>query len=94
MVIYAIADIKQGDELTLAYTDPLEQYDKRHKIIENSWKFECKCRLCEIDHNDTNYEKRIQLLDEFFKLVDQQLDDHSKGILKGKALLKQVIVIF
>lgn len=84
MVIHAGKDLRKGEEISLAYTNPMNEYSERKKLL-SSWGINCTCKLCELDEKDENCGKRKRLIEEF--------EDHarSKHVMKGKALLEQVI---
>uniref|UniRef100_A0A914Z682 SET domain-containing protein n=1 Tax=Panagrolaimus superbus TaxID=310955 RepID=A0A914Z682_9BILA len=87
IVIHATEDIKKGDEISIAYLYPLNGYQFRKKRID-SWKFECHCKLCELDASDKNCLIRDRMIEE--------LDEHKKSgspysvIIKGETLLSKI----
>jgi hypothetical protein len=50
MLVYALRDIEQGEEVTLKYVG-YDTYANRGKSLR-SFGFECDCRLCELDRAD------------------------------------------
>uniref|UniRef100_A0A914YRG0 SET domain-containing protein n=1 Tax=Panagrolaimus superbus TaxID=310955 RepID=A0A914YRG0_9BILA len=89
MVIHATVDIKKGDEICLSYVSPLLEYSERKKKFQ-SWKFTCKCQLCEIDSNDKFISKRHQMVTEFSVYARANMGTPKLVIAKGEAVLKKL----
>ncbi|KAH7696208.1 TPR domain-containing protein [Aphelenchoides avenae] len=61
MTVFTIADIKEGEEVTLSYGDPYDAYKQRKELFMN-FGFICKCRLCELDRTDARYSQREHMV--------------------------------
>ncbi|KAH7716356.1 hypothetical protein AAVH_16253 [Aphelenchoides avenae] len=59
MTVFAVDEIKEGEEVTLTYTDPLDAYKERKKFFKN-YGFTCQCLLCELDRSDARYVERLE----------------------------------
>ncbi|KIX06446.1 uncharacterized protein Z518_04422 [Rhinocladiella mackenziei CBS 650.93] len=44
--VHATRSIEKGEEITIAYYDPLEPYVKRQKYLRDSFHFVCQCPRC------------------------------------------------
>lgn len=66
--IYAVDDIKQGEELTRAYTDPLGSFLERAVSL----RFHCACALCDADRDDERFLRRDQLIEESQQLYSSR----------------------
>lgn len=62
MTVFAIADAKNGDEITINYVDPMDSYTVRASRLKLGHGFVCDCRLCELDRTDPLYQKREELV--------------------------------
>ncbi|KAH8783069.1 hypothetical protein F5883DRAFT_482789 [Diaporthe sp. PMI_573] len=47
--VYAARDIKVGEELSIAYYDPIQDRDRRQHQLLSHWGFECTCKHCTAD---------------------------------------------
>ncbi|KLO16793.1 hypothetical protein SCHPADRAFT_937655 [Schizopora paradoxa] len=47
MLVRALRDIKDGEEITVPYFDPALPYQRRQEICQFSYGFVCRCPLCE-----------------------------------------------
>lgn len=61
MTVFAVADVEKGEEVTFAYTDPLDAYKERERS-SMILGFSCKCWLCELDRADPRYAERENLV--------------------------------
>jgi hypothetical protein len=62
MLVYALEDLKAGDEVTTSYFLSLCPLKER-ELTAKRWGFKCNCRLCEMDRSDLDGEReREQLL--------------------------------
>lgn len=48
----AIRDIKEGEEVTIAYIPSYTPYDEKRIRLMNSWRFNCSCGVCQADEED------------------------------------------
>ncbi|KAH7716697.1 TPR domain protein [Aphelenchoides avenae] len=60
MTVFALADVKQGEELTLSYVPLMDSYEHRKSGIA-AYDVVCDCRLCELDREDPRCKEREQL---------------------------------
>lgn len=89
MVIHASMDIKKSDEICHSYISPLTDFADRKETF-NCWKFNCDCKLCEIEANDTNYSKRSQIVKEFDEFAEANKESPQIVIAKCETVLKEV----
>jgi len=84
IVIRASRDMKQGEEVTLAYILPSVSYDERRFQLMRSWKFNCTCILCEADKRDNpkTREKRRVILQTLNQIAESARTFFDKGRLK------------
>lgn len=62
MSVFAISDIKKGDEITINYFGLLDSYQERVVHLKLGHGFICSCRLCELDKADPLYDAREDLV--------------------------------
>ena len=66
MFVYALRDLKRGEEVTVAYFNFMLPYEERKEKARRKWGFECGCRLCQLDGNDPKGEiERKKLMQKF-----------------------------
>jgi hypothetical protein len=53
MMIRTVIDLKKGDEVTVKYLPPMDTYEKRHHVFTKKWGFQCECRLCKLDRQES-----------------------------------------
>lgn len=61
--LYALRDIKIGEEITKTYVNPLLPRDRRMQTLKQNYGFECDCRPCMLSPTDSTSsdERRSQL---------------------------------
>jgi hypothetical protein len=74
----ACRDIAVGEELTHQYVSPEIDISARQEKLQNTWGFECDCRLCEID-GAISEEQRKQRLAKFEELKYMVLKLGERG---------------
>ncbi|KAI1727070.1 SET domain-containing protein [Ditylenchus destructor] len=89
MVIYAVHDIKQGEEVTMAYAVPTETYIMRTVLI-SKYGFRCHCRLCKLDRADPLTDKRDKIRDQCFELRALIQNDPAKAEIELAAVIKEL----
>merc|ERR1712142_835842 len=47
--VYALKDIKKGEELFLSYNGTFASLEDRQRQLQNVYKFTCKCEMCQGD---------------------------------------------
>ncbi|KAI6177813.1 SET domain-containing protein [Aphelenchoides bicaudatus] len=89
IAIYALEDMKEGEEVTLAYTSPLDEYSIRQKILKDTYGFECKCELCELDSKDDKCAERAEIFKSFSTFADKT-NNYAEAIEVGKKQLEKM----
>jgi tetratricopeptide (TPR) repeat protein len=83
MMIYAIKNLKKGEEITLSYLDPFEPYDKRLEKMK-CFKFICNCELCALDRSDTFNDRRNEIFKkEYENLKSLMLSQNPEILMKA-----------
>ncbi|KAH7699132.1 TPR domain protein [Aphelenchoides avenae] len=77
MVVFAIADIPKGAEVTLSYIDATLPYTKRSQLLEG-YGFVCQCRLCTLDRADEQQLEREKIYREFEGMAMKDALDLSR----------------
>lgn len=90
MMVYAVKDIKQGEEITLSYYDPLEDYINREEHFQQTYGFACKCDLCDFEQNDSKRDNRLALMEELNKYRGKSASDPDKVIDGVLPIIKKV----
>ncbi|KAI0884311.1 SET domain-containing protein [Annulohypoxylon maeteangense] len=72
--VIAVRDIMAGEELTIAYYDPIQIQSVRQEKLHKEWGFRCACKRCTADassiaESDSRVEQII--------VLRKELDDHS-----------------
>jgi hypothetical protein len=47
-ICHAARDIAPGEELTISYLNPFMPQEERQKLIQDEWRFACKCAHCSL----------------------------------------------
>ena len=91
MMVYAVCDINKGEEVTLTYHDPWDQYSKRDEHFQGSYGFKCDCRLCVFESQHQQLIDRIAA----FKSDSQEMvyENPNQLIADAKNILKEVGLI-
>uniref|UniRef100_A0AC34F2X2 SET domain-containing protein n=1 Tax=Panagrolaimus sp. ES5 TaxID=591445 RepID=A0AC34F2X2_9BILA len=87
IVIHAVADIKKGEEICLAYICPMLGFSERKQKLK-SWKFTCQCKLCELDSKDEYCSQREKIMEELIKY--QKICSPDAFIVKCEPILKKI----
>ena len=93
MMIYAVNDIKKGEEITLFYHCPIDAFSKREEHFR-IYGFKCDCKLCELERKDPKQEERAALVDQCCKYVGILLMDPDKIIREVTPIIKKVRLPF
>ncbi|KAI2466066.1 SET domain-containing protein [Annulohypoxylon bovei var. microspora] len=72
--VLAVRDIMVGEELTIAYYDPLQIQSVRQEKLHKEWGFNCTCQRCTADASSiAESDSRVRQIRALWK----ELDDHS-----------------
>ncbi|OTA94576.1 hypothetical protein M434DRAFT_10527 [Hypoxylon sp. CO27-5] len=72
--VLAVRDITAGEELTIAYYDPLQPRSVRQEKLQHEWGFQCSCARCSADASSiAESDERVKKIHALWK----ELDDHS-----------------
>lgn len=93
MMVYAVRDIKKGEEVTLSYNNPFYPYSKREKHFRGTYGFKCECELCELERNDPEREERAALVDACIKYKELVRTNPKKVIAEVTPLIKKVPIM-
>ena len=66
--MYAIEDIKQGEELTIYYNEPEEFFTERQHNLRTKWRIPCNCGWCKNDAQNPHQEQIEKLLKEYLQI--------------------------
>lgn len=88
MLMYALKDIKKGEELTTVYCG-MNEYDKRAEVCSH-FGFKCECRLCTLNQSDRRYTERKRLLEQYnsIKIKIMTNSTNEKNIQRYYKLVK------
>ncbi|KAI2780228.1 SET domain-containing protein [Daldinia loculata] len=85
--VLAVRDVMEGEELTIAYYDPLQSHSTRQDKLQKEWGFRCSCQRCSANATAiAESDRRVSQIHALWK----ELDDHSassKGSSKKAELL-------
>ncbi|KAI1658911.1 SET domain-containing protein [Daldinia decipiens] len=85
--VLAVRDVMEGEELTIAYYDPLQSHSTRQEKLQKEWGFQCSCQRCNANATAiAESDRRVSQIHALWK----ELDDHSassKGSSKKAELL-------
>jgi len=60
--VYATRNIQKGEELCISYGGKFQTLRKRMQYLQNNWKFQCNCSLCELNElQRLKYESSIKM---------------------------------
>lgn len=63
--IIALKDIKAGEEVTIAYIEPLQSKQSRQLVLLECYGFECQCEVCALeDEVKSIWKERAQILED------------------------------
>ncbi|KAI1100264.1 SET domain-containing protein [Jackrogersella minutella] len=72
--VLALRDINVGEELTIAYYDPLQTHSIRQERLYKEWGFHCSCKRCTADaFSIAESDSRVKQI----HALRKELDDHS-----------------
>ena len=93
MMVYAVCDINKGEEVTLTYHDPWDQYNKRDEHFQGSYGFKCDCRLCVFESQHQQLIARIADFKSSEVNRDMVYLNPNQLIAKATNILKEVGLI-
>eukprot|EP00483_Globobulimina_turgida_P004093 UN04101 len=47
--VLATDHIRQGQEITVSYINPIDDIEKRRKVLKSQYLFDCECKKCLVD---------------------------------------------
>ncbi|KAI1776268.1 SET domain-containing protein [Hypoxylon cercidicola] len=72
--VLAVRDITAGEELSIAYYDPLQTHSTRQEKLKKEWGFQCSCERCSANASTiAESDERVVQIQKLWK----ELDDHS-----------------
>ncbi|KAK5631124.1 hypothetical protein RRF57_006839 [Xylaria bambusicola] len=88
--VVAVRDIQPGEELSIAYIDPVLPQSERQKRLK-SWGFECSCERCSV--NATQVAESDGNVAEIHRLW-KQLDNYSASSSATPAMAERLIALY
>ncbi|OTB11409.1 hypothetical protein K445DRAFT_321999 [Daldinia sp. EC12] len=86
--VLAVRDIMEGEELTIAYYDPLQSHSTRQEKLQKEWGFKCSCQRCSANATAiAESDRRVSQIHALWK----ELDDHS-ATSKGSADKAELLI--
>ncbi|KAI1767860.1 SET domain-containing protein [Hypoxylon sp. FL1150] len=74
--VLAVRDVEVGEELSIAYYDPLQTHATRQQKLLKEWGFQCTCERCSANASTiAESDNRVTQIQKLWK----DLDDHSAG---------------
>ncbi|KAI0166925.1 SET domain-containing protein [Hypoxylon sp. FL1284] len=72
--VLSVRDIAVGEELSIAYYDPLQTHAARQEKLQKEWGFKCSCERCSANASSiAESDDRVKQIQRLWK----ELDDHS-----------------
>lgn len=92
MEVFAIRDVKPGEELTYSYVDGLQEipYKDRHRLLGSQFHFECNCSIC----GDTASRRESNRRRENIKNAKAALNEVSDDAAQVVALCKKLLRLY
>ncbi|KAI1802921.1 SET domain-containing protein [Daldinia bambusicola] len=86
--VLAVRDIAEGEELTIAYYDPLQSHSTRQEKLQKEWGFKCSCQRCSANATVVaESDRRVSQIHALWK----ELDDYS-ATSKGSAEKAELLI--
>ncbi|KAI8958663.1 SET domain-containing protein [Daldinia sp. FL1419] len=86
--VLAVRDVEEGEELTIAYYDPLQSHSTRQEKLRKEWGFQCSCQRCSANATAiAESDSRVSQIHALWK----ELDDHS-ATSKGSSEKAELLV--
>ncbi|KAH8888483.1 hypothetical protein GQ53DRAFT_691442 [Thozetella sp. PMI_491] len=89
--VYAVRDIMPGEELTVAYIDPIQSRAERQARLQKDWGFRCSCQRCTAEeHIGAESDDRVEQIKSLWK----ELDDYSKSSSASVGKAELLVTLF
>lgn len=90
MVLHAIRDIAQGQEITVGYLEDDMTLSERQRDLKKDWGFECDCALCNLSSDQmVEHDRRIKEIRDMSK-VRTEIFARIDASTLGEAMRKDV----
>ncbi|OJD18272.1 hypothetical protein AJ78_01711 [Emergomyces pasteurianus Ep9510] len=91
LTIHAFKDIEEGEEITIAYVDGTELFDRRQECFEEGFGFRCDCEVCAVPAEESR--RRDRRLEEIARL-DNVLGDGRRMMSNPADCLQDAYTLF
>ncbi|KIH89204.1 hypothetical protein SPBR_07124 [Sporothrix brasiliensis 5110] len=100
--VYAVVDIMQGEELTVAYIDPIQVRADRQTKLHRHWGFGCTCarctlpphRLAESDDRVRSIQALLTSLDNYSLLMPDGVSANIANVTVGPSAGELLVLLF
>ncbi|ERS96590.1 hypothetical protein HMPREF1624_06797 [Sporothrix schenckii ATCC 58251] len=100
--VYAVVDIMQGEELTVAYIDPIQVRADRQTKLHRHWGFGCTCarctlpphRLAESDDRVRSIQTLLTSLDNYSLLMPDGVSANVANVTVGPSAGELLVLLF
>ncbi|KAI9729440.1 MAG: hypothetical protein M1834_006821 [Cirrosporium novae-zelandiae] len=96
-MIYAIKDLKAGDEIYISYNNQFATAFERQADLEERWRFVCRCKLCALPRSESKMIDRLMVEAEDIRtfLADEKkyLDTPLEYLSRARKLVDVCISI-
>ena len=92
--VFAIRDIKKGEELCTSYIQSdimMKTTKERRKFLFVVWKFECMCELC--DTNDKDWQQRIARYRGRYQEIDAKIENPFLNYKERMAMVREIFEV-
>jgi hypothetical protein len=92
--VFAIRDIKKGEELCTSYIQSdimMKTTRERRKFLFIVWRFECMCELC--DTNDKAWQQQIELYRGRYQAIDAEIENPFLNLKERMALVREIFEV-
>ncbi|KAA1479529.1 SET domain-containing protein [Dentipellis sp. KUC8613] len=87
LMVYALKDIRKGEELLTTYTDTKRSRDERRDFLKQTYDFECTCACCALGPEESQAsDGRLSRMRELY----QRLASWGHGGIDGKEAIRIV----
>lgn len=89
--VLAVRDIAAGEELTIAYYDPLQPRSVRQEKLQHEWGFQCSCARCSADASSiAESDERVKKIHALWK----EMDDHSAASKASPEMAELLVSLY